>query len=103
MSTNLPPALEFVLKEMCNRVNANYNNINFTEENWFLKHTWTSKEQDDFINWLTQQIISNKEVRKLFNLPSHPRKKIAEAAAKWFVFQYGWKVNDNNLNGKEEV
>ena len=31
--------LEIILKEMCNRVNANYDEIDFKSENWYIQYS----------------------------------------------------------------
>jgi hypothetical protein len=81
--------LKTILDEMCSRVGAK--DVNFEEDNWYLKHTWTEKEQDDFINWLANYLYENKEARKMFvNL--RKVKRDCNKASNKFVLNYGWKT-----------
>jgi len=81
--------LKTILDEMCSRVGAK--DVNFEEDNWYLKHTWTEKEQDDFINWLANYLYKNKEARKMFvNL--RKVKRDCNKASNKFVLNYGWRT-----------
>jgi len=81
--------LKTILDEMCSRVGAK--DVNFEEDNWYLKHTWTEKEQDDFINWLANYLYENKEAREMFvNL--RKVKRDCNKASNKFVLNYGWRT-----------
>jgi hypothetical protein len=83
--------LKTILNEMCLRVNANPEEIDFKSKDWYLKHTWTIKEQDDFIKWLADFLYTNKKARKLFNMFSSSKKSCNQVAM-FFVSDYGWKT-----------
>ncbi|MDD2260252.1 MAG: hypothetical protein PHO87_04560 [Acholeplasmataceae bacterium] len=88
---NMTEELKTILNEMCLRVNANPEEIDFKSKDWYLKHTWTIKEQDDFIKWLADFLYTNKKARKLFNMFSSS-KKSCNHGAMFFVSDYGWKT-----------
>ena len=76
---------------MCSRVNANPEEIYFKSNDWYLKHTWTIKEQDDFIKWLANFLYTNKKARKLFDMISTSKKSCKQVAI-FFALDYGWKT-----------
>lgn len=89
--------LEYVLKKMCEYVNVNFEEFNFEEPEWYLKHSWTFSQQEDFTNWLREEILHNKEVRQLLGFSIKPNKKVADMHTRMFVMNYGWKLNENDL------
>ena len=85
--------LEIVLKEMCKRVGANYNKINFKKEGWFRTYEWSEEEQNDFKKWIINYIYMNRFAReKLLAFPIRSKKLITEAVTR-FLLDYGWKLN----------
>ena len=82
-----------ILKEMCSRVNADYNKIDFKEEEWFREYTWTQEQEKTFTQWLADYLHCNKEVRKLFNILHNSKKKCREAAVE-FVWFCGWVTKE---------
>jgi thymidine kinase len=78
-------ATDKCLKEMFKRVGEKYPNHELTkDEGWFTKRTWSIKEQDTFIVWMS------KFLKKQFGWNA---KKI-ENEVGMFVLYYGWKTND---------
>lgn len=78
---------------MCRRVGAPYENMDFQEPEWFRKYSWTEEEQDDFKEWLVENIMNDKKVRKDFLIVNRrPPKKVVQEAASWFLFNHGWKL-----------
>jgi hypothetical protein len=83
--------LEIVLKEMCSRVGANYDYIDFKKEQWFWDYEWTQEQETNFKRWLTDYLCNNKEARKELVLLSSNKDNILKAAT-FFVMNYGWKL-----------
>jgi hypothetical protein len=83
--------LEIILKKMCEMVEADYSLIDFKEEGWFTKYTWTLEREKEFKVWLQNYLKDNKEVRQA--LLSYPilRKSNYSKAVDEFCFNYGWK------------
>ena len=83
--------LKCVLEEMCKRVGANYNSIDFKEPGWYNKYSWTQEEEAEFIRWLADKLMTDKNIRKeLLANPEHLTYGKAERAAKEFILQFGW-------------
>ncbi len=87
--------LTIVLKEMCARVGANYDKLPMKdkEKKWFHLHTWTIKEQDDYIEWLANYLYTNTKARRELMTISYQSKKRCRDFAQFFVFNYGWKTS----------
>jgi len=81
--------LKTILDEMCSRVGAR--DINFEENDWYLKYTWTEEEQDDFIKWLADFLHANSNARKLFNMIGNSKKQCKHGAM-LFNLYFGWKT-----------
>ena len=83
--------LKEILIEMCKRVNAKYEDIDFKKEQWFLEYEWTNEEEASFINWLVDYMKQNKEVRDTLMMFPRNNKRDLERFANSFIFNYGWK------------
>jgi hypothetical protein len=83
-----------ILKEMCNRVNADYDAINFKEDGWYQKYEWTMEEQDDYQTWLENH--PDKDVHRTLNSTRSKSDKARKASL--FVSFYGWKTKKENQN-----
>ena len=86
--------LEYILRVMCDYVDADYDNIDFKRPRWYTAHTWTSKNEKRFIDWLTLYLYHEPDARQI--LMRYPRKKMADCkqVAGLFVFSFGWTVVD---------
>lgn len=84
--------LQVVLEEMFKRVGDTYLPSKTEGDEWYLKHEWTEKEQEDFMEWLTNYLMTNKEARhELLSFPIRNKKRCQQAAS-WFNLMYGWKT-----------
>lgn len=72
---------------MCSRVGADYDSINFKENNWYYKHSWTRDEEIEFEEWLRD--TKDKDIIKDLGLNAKTRR---EKQVRWFVTCYGWKL-----------
>jgi hypothetical protein len=92
---DFPETFKTILKEMCKRVRVPYSKINFDEPEWYNKHCWSQKQQENYVEWMTNYLYTNSIARKeILNFPTKSKKQI-ERAVKEFVFSYGWKVCEN--------
>lgn len=83
--------LKIILKEMCKRVGADYDKIDFKSKGWFRKYSWREKDEEDFKQWLIEFLNKNKKAKQeLMRLHSH--KSFYEKFANQFLFNYGWKT-----------
>ena len=89
--------LTIILKKMSRIVKAYFNKIDFTENDWYHKYSWTEKQEKDFIEWLTDYLYKSKEARwELLEFPYHPKnRKYLRDGAGQFVWQFGWKVKND--------
>ena len=85
--------LSYVLSEMCRIVGVKYEEFDFGKTDWFLDHTWTDKQQEEFSDWLTLYLKNTKGAKK--ELAMYPRvlgsKAQLKKFANQFIFAYGWK------------
>ena len=89
--------LVIILKEMCKRVGADYEDIYFSKEGWFSKYEWTEKEYDDFKDWLVNYLYKNNEARKaIMEYPCKPKKRIKKVVD-MFGLCYGWKFTRGGI------
>lgn len=84
-----------ILQEMCKRVDAPYDEIDFKKEGWFMDYEWTEKEEDSFEEWLVEYMHKNNKARRELMTLSSKNKKYLKEFAQWFVFDYGWKYKEN--------
>ena len=59
---------------------------------WYMLFSWTEKEQEKFIDWLTDYLYKSKEARQEIMVFPRRNKKTCREAAQWFVFNYGWTI-----------
>ena len=95
--------LDFILKEMCNRVGAKFEDIDFQEHNWFTKHRWTIHQEEDFREWLANHFYENKQARNFILQISSKNKKLCKQGAKAFIFNYGWSYKESELEETTET
>ena len=69
----------------------NFDNVNPSEKDWFLKHSWTEKKQKEFMDWFADYLLDSKARKELLTTPSLKTKKHRQKCANEFIFNYGWK------------
>jgi hypothetical protein len=94
---NFGEHLTIVLKEMCSRVNADYEKIPFNEDgsNWFLRFEWSPDEENEFKKWLMDYLYSNSKSRREIMAYPVKTKKMCSRVANSFVSNYGWRTSEN--------
>ena len=89
------PETKKIMEEMCRRVGAKWEDVDPTEKDWYKKHSWTSEEQEDFIEWMVDYLYKScparKEVLTVNGCYKVPKKRIRKAII-WFVLDYGWTI-----------
>ena len=97
-SNNYSDHLNYILSEMCKRVGADPETIDFNSPDWFMHQEWTPEEQDGFIRWLANELKTNPILRKGFgHLPRSVR--YLTRLAQSFVYNHGWKTKDKENGG----
>lgn len=83
--------LKLILEEMCQRVGADFEKIDFKKPTWFQDYVWTQEVENDFKEWLTKFLEKNKEART--ELVAFPfLKNSVEKFSDEFITMYGWKI-----------
>ena len=84
-----------VFTKMCEVVDVKLEDIDFSKDRWYVDHTWTSEQEQQFCNWLKNEIKTNNKVRKeLTTLQYRPTKKQVADVVMWFNLMWGWKTKD---------
>ena len=86
--------LATILKEMCKRVDADFEKVNFKSKTWYSKCSWTEAEQNDFKKWLVKYLKKNSEARREMMENPTTISKIIDKFANMFIFNYGWKTEE---------
>jgi hypothetical protein len=85
--------LDSILKDLCEAVNADYYTMDFSQNDWYLSHTWSLADQKKFEEKLYTKVKKNP---KLYSSLLHvsSSKKIKNSI-QMFLFTYGWKYQNN--------
>lgn len=89
-----------ILKKMSSMVGLKYDPDFFREEEYYLKKSWTSEQQEQFIDWLSEQLKTDKQIKRLFgfNPSQYLSKTKREKIALYFTGIYGWmESGDHNV------
>lgn len=86
-----PESFKVVLGEMCSRVGAKYEDIDFSKPKWYMEYSWDAETQTSFIDWMTDYLYKTSQARnEILNNPIKNKKHIRKAVSE-FVFNYGWR------------
>jgi glycosyltransferase involved in cell wall biosynthesis len=92
------PELTQVLTHMCNMIEVNYDDVDFSSPTWYWDHTWTMAKEEEFIDWLAKLLYNDTKVRKaILSFPSKDKKR-CQAGARFFASMYGWKIITEDLD-----
>jgi hypothetical protein len=100
--------LDVILGKMFEMVNLDWSNPEVKAEykvfekdsQWYWKNEWSMKQENEFIEWLTQYLMGNSGARRAIMGYPHKSKKHCEGAARWFDMQYGWKTIMEERDGE---
>ena len=76
-------------------VGANYEEIDFKQKDWYYLYEWTSEQEQEFIQWMTNYLLENRAARQELLEFAYKDKKTCNKAAKEFTWNYGWKTMQN--------
>lgn len=83
--------LRQILIRMCKVVGADYNDIDFKKQDWFLQYKWSIKKEAIFRQWFINFLLKNKKARYELLTFKTKDKILVEEAVDAFIFNYGWK------------
>jgi hypothetical protein len=82
-----------VIAEMCRVVDVKMEDVDFTEDGWYLQHSWKRKDQDKFVEWFARFLKNMGPRRELCKYPSLVRTQPERIKfAEKFVNEFGWKI-----------
>jgi hypothetical protein len=69
-----------------------YQDFDFTDPQWYLKHSWTMQQEKEFTEWMVEMLYLNSKMR--IDLMKFPKKSKIEIrrSVNWFTLMYGWKL-----------
>ncbi len=80
---------------MCKYVGIKSTDVDFTKPGWYLTHSWTIQQHDEFVEWLSELLYNDVQIRKVFMERPLKTKDRCRKTAIFFVFNYGWKILKN--------
>lgn len=84
---------KYLLSKMCSYVGASIDDIDLENDRWYEQYEWTEEQQENFYEWLVDEIKNNNEIRKnFFKLNYKPRKLLRYKLAISFIMMWGWKL-----------
>jgi hypothetical protein len=84
-----------IFQAMCWHAGVKFSQEIFEEPNWYLHHTWTLEQEKRFKIWMRAFLWVSPKARR--SVMKYPRKSMIKKTVDWFVFQYGWKYDDDSL------
>jgi len=81
---------------MCKIVGADFNKIDFCSSMWFHEYEWTYEEEEKFKKWFLRKAKWHKKIRNELFSPMVKTEASIKKAIDLFVFNYGWKIKDEN-------
>jgi len=83
-----------IMVKMCEYVDADPDEIEWKNEDdpYYMKHEWTSEQEQAFIAWLADYMYDNKEARDMMMEFPRKTKKLCRQVSEQFVWNYGWRT-----------
>ena len=81
MNDNLQKALQYMFLAIGEEMPADFDG---KKKHWYREHSWTEKQQEDYIEWLSNFLRHNWE-----GIADHKPSNYKDVA-KEFVYEYGW-------------
>ena len=94
LPNNCSESLKVVLTEMLDRVHGAHSQMDFTTDDWYHKYSWSEQTQDEFTEWLTNYVYSNKDARRELTTLTTKHKGDCKVFSGQFVWQYGWRLKE---------
>ena len=92
MKTKIGKHLRIVLLEMHRRVGLK--KLIISDEEWYMKKTWTWRQEDRFVEWFEKYLKNSKEARdELMPIPIASKQNI-ERYVSAFIFYCGWRYKE---------
>ena len=89
------PHITAVLKEMCSRVDVDFDDVDMGNDGWYLEHSWTMAEEAEFVTWFVEYLRDNSSARREIMSFPHKAYKHIRPAVSMFVMLYGWRSQED--------
>lgn len=86
------PHLKVVLTEMFKKVGTPFNEDLVKENDWYLKHTWSNKAENEFQTWFVNYLYTNIAARKALMATPQKNKAYIHLMVEEFIWKCGWKI-----------
>ncbi len=83
--------MNIILNTMCMFAGVNYNDVDFSKDDWYSKHTWGKDNEGQFKEWLVHYIHKMPAAQKELYDCTNMTKPQCELSADWFIMNHGWK------------
>ena len=84
------PFIAECLEEMFDRAEVSPSEVDLSQREWYLNHSWTREDEEEYREWLVQKIQEHK----------HTTKYIAKQEAEMFLLSYGFTNQKIDKNEK---
>ena len=92
--------LRVILEKMFEGTEITYSDDYVKTEGWYLNYEWGTKEKENYTQWLSDYLYSNKEARaEIMSIPTKNKKKCL-ASAEAFVNFFSWKDKIEQIEPK---
>lgn len=80
-----------IMDKMCSMAGVKREDIDTSKEDWFLEHSWTAKQDKEFMSWMLKYLENHPSAQsELYGYVAS--KKINTQRVAYFCLQYGWKI-----------
>ena len=85
------PELVPVLHKMCELVGVDYSVVDFRKDKWNRDHSWTVTQQNEFKEWFTEYVFTNRDARIKLSFARKDRAS-CQQFAEIFTISFGWLI-----------
>jgi len=82
-----------VLKQLCDTIGVDYEEIDFKELDWNKQHCWNYTQSVEFEDWMFHYIFDNDKVRRQLTCCKRDELECRQAV-NIFIAMYGWRLSD---------
>lgn len=94
------PQLKKVMQKQCEFAGLKFEDVDFTQPEWFSKYTWTVEDEEDFRAWFLSELKSNKKMRDELFSKVVTNMKLLKKAVNMFILTYGFKLKEKDEEEK---
>lgn len=86
----IKPHTQIILMKMFEGTGHTYSDEFVKTNDWYLTHSWTPKEEKEFVDWLTEYLYDNSGAREEIMRVNSKNKQLCKMAAQNFCAWFGW-------------